>query len=80
MVGFYNAYQLTSNTKYLDYSYGSWNFIRENILNKKDGEWYWGVYEDGSVMQKEKAGFWKCPYHSSRACMEIIKRVNSQLK
>jgi cellobiose epimerase len=80
MIGFYNAYQLTGNTKYLDRSYDSWNFIRKNILDKENGEWFWGVYEDGSVIQKEKAGFWKCPYHSSRACLEIIKRINSKLK
>jgi cellobiose epimerase len=80
MIGFYNTYQLTGNTKYLDHSYSSWDFIKENILDKKNGEWHWGVYEDGSVMQKEKAGFWKCPYHSGRACLEIIKRINSKLK
>ena len=80
MIGFYNAYQLTRNTKYLDHSYASWDFIKKNILDKENGEWYWGIYEDGSVMQKEKAGFWKCPYHSSRACLEIIKRIHSELK
>jgi mannobiose 2-epimerase len=80
MIGFYNAYQLTGNTKYMDHSYSSWNFIKKNILDKENGEWFWGVYEDGSVMPKEKAGFWKCPYHSGRACLEIIKRINSQLK
>ncbi len=80
MVGFYNAYQLTGNIKYLEHSIHSWSFIQKNILDKKNGEWFWGVYGDGSVMQKEKAGFWKCPYHSSRACLEIIRRINSQLK
>ena len=80
MVGFFNAYQLTGNGKYLDYSIDSWNFIKQYIRDEKNGEWYWGINADRTSMQKEKAGFWKCPYHNSRACMEIIKRINSQLK
>jgi mannobiose 2-epimerase len=75
MVGFFNAYQLTANEKYLHHSINSWEFIKNHIKDHKNGEWFWGVNDDYSIIQKEKAGFWKCPYHSARACMEILKRT-----
>lgn len=76
MVGFFNAWQLSGKKKYLDHSIKSWQFIRQNILDKANGEWFWGINEDGSIMQQQdKVGFWKCPYHSSRACLEIIRRA-----
>ena len=75
MVGFFNAYQLTGDEKYLDYSLNSWEFIKRHIKDNDKGEWFWGVRDDYSTLNKEKAGFWKCPYHNSRACMELIKRI-----
>jgi mannobiose 2-epimerase len=75
IVGFFNAYQLTGNDKYLHYSINSWEFVKKYIKDKNKGEWFWGVNGDYSLMQKEKAGFWKCPYHNARACMEILKRT-----
>lgn len=76
MVGFYNTHQITNDNSFLEKSLNSWNFIQKHILNKKDGEWFWGVREDYSVMDEEdKAGIWKCPYHNGRACIEILKRI-----
>jgi mannobiose 2-epimerase len=76
MVGFYNTYQLTGDEKWLKLSINSWEFVKQNILDKKNGEWFWGIYADGSVMATEdKAGLWKCPYHNSRACLEVMRRV-----
>jgi mannobiose 2-epimerase len=75
IVGFFNAWQVTGDNKYLDYSLQCWNFIKQHIKDKKKGEWFWGVNKDHSPMEKEKAGFWKCPYHNSRACLEMIKRI-----
>lgn len=76
MVGFFNAFQLSGDEKYLQHSLHSWAFIKNYLKDKRNGEWYWGINEDYSLLQDEdKAGFWKCPYHNGRACLEIIKRI-----
>ncbi|THU40065.1 N-acyl-D-glucosamine 2-epimerase [Niastella caeni] len=76
LVGFYNAWQLSDRHEFLQYAFNNWAFIKQHIRDHKNGEWFWGVYEDYTVMpSQDKAGFWKCPYHNSRACMEIIRRT-----
>jgi mannobiose 2-epimerase len=75
LIGFYNAYQITGDEKYLDIVLKNWEFIKKYILDKQNGEWFWGVHRDYSLIEKDKAGFWKCPYHNSRACLELIQRI-----
>ncbi|HXS57389.1 MAG TPA: AGE family epimerase/isomerase [Hanamia sp.] len=75
MVGFFNAWKNTGVDRSLNRSLDSWNFIQEHILDKKKGEWFWGIHADNTVMNEDKVGIWKCPYHNSRACMELIKRI-----
>lgn len=78
MVGFYNAWQLSGDPAFLSYSIRSWQFIKQSILDKNNGEWFWGLNHDGTVMENEdKVGFWKCPYHSTRACMELMRRLRA---
>jgi len=77
LIGFYNAYQLTGNEEYLKIVFENWNFIKKHILDHKNGEWFWGIHKDYSLIQKDKAGFWKCPYHNSRACLELINRIKT---
>jgi len=76
MIGFFNTWQITGDERFLNRSLDTWKFVQEYILDKNFGEWYWGVNEDHSPMiQEDKVGIWKCPYHNSRACVEIIKRI-----
>ena len=78
MVGFFNAYQVSGQDHFLDKSIGCWKFVQQFILDKKNGEWFWGVNEYHQPMQhQDKAGFWKCPYHNSRACLELIRRIGN---
>ncbi len=77
MVGYFNAYQLSGEQDFALKALGSWEFIKLNLVDSKYGEWYWSVDRAGTPQTaKEKAGFWKCPYHNGRACMEIVKRID----
>ena len=77
LIGFYNAYQLTGYDKYLEVVYKNWDFIKKHILDTKNGEWFWGINSDNTLIEEDKAGFWKCPYHNSRACLELINRIKT---
>ena len=77
MVGYFNAYELSGEQPFLERTLESWEFIKKYIIDKKLGEWYWSVDAKGLPQTgKEKAGFWKCPYHNGRACMELIRRID----
>lgn len=53
-----------------------WDYIKTHLVDHKNGEWYWSINEDGSVNHNDdKAGFWKCPYHNTRMCLEIMERM-----
>ena len=78
MVGYFNVWQLTGEETYLEKSLNGWQFIKNHLLDKENGEWYWGVTQQYSVMKgQDKVGIWKCPYHNGRACIEIIRRISS---
>ena len=56
-----------------DKALAAWNYIRENLVDEKDGEWWWAVLEDGSRdLSQPKVGFWKCPYHNTRMCLQVL--------
>ena len=74
-IGMINAWQLTQNEEFLEITEKNFEFVEKYIIDHKNGEWIWGVYADYSPIRKDKAGFWKCPYHNSRACIELIKRL-----
>lgn len=75
LVGFINAWQVSGDESYLQHAENSWSFIENHILDKDNGEWFWGVKEDKSIMDEDKVGVWKCPYHNGRACLEGMKRL-----
>lgn len=56
----------------------SWEYIRDNIVDNNNGEWFWRLKGNQVVDEDVKAGFWKCPYHNSRMCLEIIERLENK--
>jgi len=76
MVGWMNAWQLTKEPDNLKRVFNCWTFIKAHILDFDKGEWHWGIFDDYTKMIREdKAGFWKCPYHNSRMCIEMMNRI-----
>lgn len=76
MVGFLNAWQLTGEKVFFNQFTHVWNFTKQHIISTDKGEWVWGLNEDYTLMAGEdKAGLWKCPYHNSRAMLEVINRL-----
>jgi mannobiose 2-epimerase len=80
MVGFLNAYQNTGNIQFLQHSLKSWQVVNDYFKDPIYGEWHWGYDSSGNLMVREKAGFWKCPYHNSRACIEVANRISHLLQ
>ncbi len=77
IVGFMYAYKNTKNIKYKEKAAGLWQYIQNQIVDTEYGEWIWSRNEDGSINYIDDiAGFWKCPYHNSRMCMEMIEHFN----
>ncbi|WP_233145493.1 AGE family epimerase/isomerase [Labilibacter marinus] len=78
LVGFIDAFQNSGELKYMNAANKIWQFILNFIKDEKNGEWYWKVDENGNPdISLPKVGFWKCPYHNSRALMEAITRIKS---
>ncbi len=74
VVGCVNQYQKTGEAGWLEYADNEWAFIRRHIICP-DGEWYWSLRADGVPnTTDDRAGFWKCPYHNGRMCLEVLER------
>ncbi len=91
ITSFFNCYQLTGDEKYLDAAISIWDYTEKNVVDPT-GEWFargfnavmdeeWKKEEDSTAafMGTEKASKAKCPYHNSRTCFEIMKRVDEEL-
>lgn len=76
MVAFTMRWQHTGDGQWLQYVLKTWGFIKTHLVDPKSGEWFWGVDERYRKMDKDKAGFWKCPYHNTRSILEILYRLS----
>lgn len=74
VVGYLNAYELTHDWTYMGKSLKCWDYIKKNFIDSKNGSWFSYISETG-VPSGDKGGFWICPYHNGRMCMEVMERI-----
>lgn len=73
MMGMLYAWKVTHDEAYLTIAFQIWEFINKHIIDPENGEWYFRVDVKGNPYTTEdKVGPWKCPYHNSRAMIELI--------
>ncbi len=73
IVGLTYAWQLTGNDTYLNNAKKIWSFTHSNVIDNINGEWFFRIDREGKpYMEENKVGPWKCPYHNSRALIQVI--------
>ena len=78
VVGFYNIYQYFHDEDAMEKTLACWQYIKENLIDEELGEWFWSRDPEGNINRHDDhAGFWKCPYHNSRMCLELLQRIKA---
>ncbi len=76
LMGFYNAYEHVKDESLLDSTKKVWHFIKNHLIDKRsNGEWYYALNSANEPIVRDIVEPWKCPYHNSRFCLEIIERM-----
>jgi cellobiose epimerase len=76
IVGFLNAWEITGDITFVERAVDVWDFTRRYIVDAEVGEWHERVDRHGTPYPGEaRIHQWKCPYHSARACLEVMHRT-----
>lgn len=60
----------------LERAFAAWAYIRDHLVDNISGEWWWAILPNGSRdLSQPKAGFWKCPYHNTRMCLQVLSII-----
>ncbi|MBQ8921840.1 MAG: AGE family epimerase/isomerase [Oscillospiraceae bacterium] len=86
VIGFLNAAKTADREKqdpaaaeqYISCALTLWDYLKQYQIDPRKGsEWFAETDTDGRpVTGSDMAGIWKCPYHNSRMCMEVIRRAS----
>lgn len=79
IIGYLDLYQHFGDTHALDIALQCWTYTKTHLIDNVNGEWHWSCDENGKPNKEgDKAGFWKCPYHNARMCLEVIERFENK--
>jgi len=80
MVGFFAAYQLSKNEEFARAALLCWDVIEAHFIDREHGDWFKVLDRSGTPLPGYlKVGPWECPYHHTRACLEMMRRLSDTL-
>ena len=74
IVGYFDAWEISGEEKFLDYAINCWNYTRDHFIDRTNGGWFSRANADGEA-SGDKVTPSVCPYHNGRMSMEIMERV-----
>lgn len=79
VVGWLSLYKASGDPEAAQRAAEAFDYIMSHLRDMERGEWFWSVGSDCRPNRRDdKAGEWKCPYHNSRMCMEIMKLLRNK--
>lgn len=76
VVGFLNAFERSGEGRFREAALQCWHFAHDALINRTHGEWHARLARDGTpYADDDKLGLWKCPYHNTRMCLEVMRRT-----
>lgn len=79
LTGFLDAYEVVGDERYLDTFCKLWDFDHTWFYNKAVGESRQLLKADGTPIIPDVGNQWKCIYHTDRAMMECLPRLERLL-
>jgi mannobiose 2-epimerase len=76
LVGLLNAACLNPDQLFIQQARAVWEYIKEQVKDPLNGEWFWNTRPDGTHADQPKGGLWKTSYHNGRACLEGMHRLD----
>ncbi|WP_424494233.1 AGE family epimerase/isomerase [Salinimicrobium sp. GXAS 041] len=74
MVGLEYAFRISGEKSFQNAIFDIWEYTKQHIIDSENGEWFFRVDENNQPYKEEdKLGLWKCPYHNSRGCIQLIQ-------
>ncbi len=75
LVGFLNAYALSGDEIFVDAFSNVEDWVLARQVDREFGEWHQEITAEGKH-SGDKGSPWKTPYHTGRACIELVHRLN----
>ena len=79
LTGFFDSYEVTGDERYLDMFVKLWEFDHTYFYNKEVGESRQLLSANGEPLIPDVGNQWKCIYHTDRAMIECIPRLDALL-
>ncbi|MCL1922527.1 MAG: AGE family epimerase/isomerase [Propionibacteriaceae bacterium] len=75
LIGFLHAFERTGKQEYADAFASTWDFARRHLIHPEHCEWRIRTTRDGSPIDSTLGNQWTGGYHTVRAAIESVKRL-----